>query len=1702
MAGGQSGLTGLDEQIHNDVMISAGAVNGIRAALGLPTNISEYTPEIGRETMAAHARIMSGIPLVLNEQGRANEIYRRISPNLPPALKAQLDVNATARTAFLQVFTNAQTYVSHLDRVHAAANPGGAAPSPATAGYSAAQLTVVRDALRLAGTASVPDTLTQSAAYDGVRGLRLNALDIATALRLTDAQKTDAQIGQAILDKIAAERTRFMAANPGSNATAFNAHMRTTFGVADPAAVSQVANAMKTLQTAGALAVRPAAGGGQPQEIVPDAATRQAMNVIRQQVLPALDLRSSGNDNAAFRNDFTAMSRKLAQMFNISGDPNSTEVRTQIRTQLEQLASNPQIGTLRDLASLPMGASTAFRTAVVGSQGQAAYDRLPQAIKDNPAMLFTLLDNRNTIFGAIDQVYASRILEQPQVAVARTNDGGTTAGADAVGPDAGGAATTTTTTPDPAVEQARAMLPQIRALAGALQVPVAEQVTPDLAQTLAAALQQDRVRFGTQNAGATDAQYLANLAFRMQVQNFTQEQLDQIMQAANTLSADAAARASAPVTATDAPSGPPTEAQVRAASVVVETALMRLGSVAEQMGGGMLSALAGFTPPTTADGEFDEQSQNALHMVIMGLKKLGGDNRADGTYSAAIGQRLLTDILTKPEFAMVRQQYGITGTYTAAQVSDLRAFLARAGQENGPSNEDKEKIEELQMLFESLNVLERANKLNNERAREVTFMGTVMDKIRDFLPDSFKNFIRDFFTGSQFGQMLAGVLNMFGFPVQRLWGGEAPGSQAVRDQVRDVYRRELEDAGFDHAELKRRILERMDDSLAFKAAERLLFQGADRGTIRREVEGALDRAAQESNPDRAAEIFAEELVRRGEQYQQMSPAQREEYVRQVRDAYQQEVRTMPGVPTQGGTTGPVGAPSGPGSTGSGTTLPNYTAAHLAAVSSAMTLAGLTVPAGGLDAAGARAGIDEIRNRTLQVASRLGIDTGSASSPSAYDSFGRLVEERIAQEQNTFRANNPDATDEQFAEHMKTLGVEDLDAASRYARAFRNVQESGAMNLGAPTIAVARTADGAPTGHAADAVGVEVDGRRFELTFDPNNAQFVQGPLRYSHGRVGVLQNIMSQNSTALELSTVPGQYMGAGGRAPDMMTRNTSMALEELLVRAQLAKGVEASAVSHRYDDTTIPMVADYMRSKGLNEQDITRFTDTVRDLRTDMKSTDPRNRNAGAVQPHSVWDQSFIRNQVGVRVAPAPTVNPAPGAADAAPADRYPGIRMSQNNELPPGMTVDQVFDRYRQFNADKPDPNCAPLVFQHEGRAYAAVVERASNTFRVVELEGYLDPNSPTYRSLSNSDYTLMRDNYNWRNNTPAGIIAYVDRQLCLEPLTLQAEARPAETPADRPTMRQEFSTQSTGVPRTYWDLPRLSNNQLDGIDRGCLNARELTFLYDRAVGTREIPDGGAMLTRLNDEDRARLGGDMIVSVRNTRTNELEHRIVNFEQHKIKIGNLTENYSPGNTVRRLDDFLDTQYDAMAMTVSSDHAGVRVSRDYKRDHSHTVDDALRQLFDPTGNTRSYDRLRREYIRGMGAEGEGGFQTRQMYRYEQTVEATTPTQIVYRGGGPAEHDHPACNGEFNDRATRARRTDDNDGWHQPRQFPAPWGAPINTATTFVGVLRHKFGNRDDEISQNSRDCGVSSRVDPSQTYEVPIGGPRGDRTPGVVDPVQ
>ncbi|MCB9977246.1 MAG: hypothetical protein H6858_06590 [Rhodospirillales bacterium] len=1733
------------QQIESDYRDMSGAFRAARRLLNLP-DFPEYTPQVGADTKAAFQTLLGSISTTLTPEAKTEELYRRISPNIPPGLKERLDADPTAKAAFMQTFLSLDAQVDYLDRFYRAGSDADAGPESAIRHtFTEPQRAAIRNAIASVTSEQVPATFDNAMANDNLINLTGTAHHIAESLHMDISGVSDANLGQAIETKLRELRMAFVSsqANPDAvTQTQIDQYFRTTFNLPDLGRTSRVAAAMKAVSASGAFSA-PTEAPHDPTPrapVQPDAQTLVAMRTIREQVLPALDMHSSGDTVEDFRRDFARMSVKLAQMFQIEGNPNSPEVRAQIRTKLETLATDPDLGTLRDLASLPAGAGpAAFRTALVHAKGQAAYDRLPQAVKADPSMLFALLDNRVQITGAIDQIYASHVLERPSVTVAQSgggehhddeehHDGGgedrapaqggpVTLTADQIGiiktahESLYGAVTGTYGNTEATASAARIQqeaLALLGPLGAQLTAETLPQVAPQLGQVLRQAIDQHRAQFATSTGSGDQAAYLANLRLVTGQQDLTIEHVNKLIQALDQMGAahvydpppapehtdDAHTAGGSDVT------GPPTDAQVRAASRVVEEALIRIGGAVSQMGGSVgglnISGLAGFTPPTTADGDFDEQSQNALHMVLMGLKSLGGDKHADGTYNAAVGQQLLTNILTRPEYAMVRQQYGITGQYTADHVRNMQTFMDHHGQADGVSEEDKEKVEELRLLFQSLDVLERANKLNNERARSVTMMGTIMDRLRDFLPESMKGWLRNFFENDQFGQMIAGFLNMFGFPIQRLWGGEAPGNSQVRETVRSHYLTELEAAHYDHAELKRRILERMDDSVAFKAVERLLFHGAERGTVRAAVEMALDRAARESDPNRAADVFADEMIRLGGQYQQLSPELRANYLEQIRSAYQDEVRNMPGVPHDDGSGHTDGGPDlSPGHTAPETVsgVPEFTQAHLHAVQQAMTLVGMDVPSGGLTREAAKTAIEQIHDQAAAVLTKMGVDTAPSRYTGSYDDIGRRLSERLAEERHAYfnpaEPSGTEPTEAGFKELMSTRYGIDVDQASKLAQAFHDVHASGAMNLGVPEIVPAHAGgDDHTADHAADGVRITVGDKQYELVFTPNTTRYPQAPMRYSHGRVGIIQNILSQNSAALELSTRPETYMkGTGGAATDTMTPATCMALEELVVRAQLAKGVELSAVSHEYDDTTIAAVEEYMRSKGMNQQDINRFVTTMRDLDADMKSTSNRDRNAGPVQPISVWDQSYVHNQVSLRPV-TPTVAPEHHAEEA-PVDRYPGIHMSPDNELPPGMSVEEAFDLYKKHNEGR-SPNCGPLILQREGKVYAGVVIQSTNTFKVIELDGYLDPADAEHsrrQTLNDDDYALLRDNYHWHNSSKEGIIAYIDRMLCIEPHTpVVSHAAEAESEQRLPPVREEFDRTrevAAAVPQSYWELPRLSDDLLEGLDHGCMNARELTFLYDRAVATGHIQDGGAMLTMLNAEDKARLGGDVIITVRDKSTGELQHRLVDFDRDKIKIGGVTENYSPTATVRRLDDFLNTRYDQMAITVASDAMGTSLSEGYRSRHPHSVDDALRQLFHvPITDSQGYYHLQQAYENGenMG-QGEQGFFARQMLRAQASH--TLPVGVVIPVSSLADHVHGSCD-EFNDRGGFRPRS--SYGYEHYRGPAAPLVrliGRVGTGNIGDGHRQLLEGVREQEIRQNTGDCGVYSH-DAVGYYEV------------------
>lgn len=1458
-----------------------------------------------------------------------------------------------------------------------------AKPASASGNYTDEQVAAVAKALAILGAENAASNLDNSKAHDAVEIVWRNARTLAGNIGIDVKGLNDRQVGQAILEREESLRTNFFAEHKGASQEDYNSYLQEHFE--NPGAMTAYGNATKELAEAGVFSSAdnssaapsvdrdtqqpdntndspngeaspagkepsaPDTAPSQPQQPSPQPTYSPtaiaAISYIRENVFPALDIKA-GTTPEDFRDNYALMNKKLAAIFGMEGSEETYP--NQLKSNLDTMAQDEDTVSGRKILSLPGGDEMFL--ALLEGRNPDFYKKLPEALKQNPEMLYSILDNRSRIVEQMELVQASGVLEPaPQIIPASTNE------------------------QEPAPQPS----PQVSPSEVKPQGSESSTGAPASVESVAATTQQATAEPSPTTTSSSPNIPTGNVASSSDNSNSDSEVSTSTAQPESTAATTDDKIVPTPVSA----SGSITDAQVSDAARVVESALIKLGGAASQFGGGMVADLTGFKPPEKVDGVFDKADQDALHMTLMALKKLGGDLKADGTYSAAIGKQLYVDILTKPQFGLVRNELGINGTYTKEEVAAKGFLRSQKVRDSG----DLERIAELNVLIKNLDVLNQAHKLDNERARDVTFMGMMMEGISGFLPDGIKSWLQDFFENDKWGKMIGGILTKIGFPVHVLWGGKAADNEDIRPQIVDTYKSELEAVGYDQSELKQRFLDKMDNSTQFKFIEKLLFRGDNKGFMKQAIEGSLDAASvYAGDPEKAAEVFADTLLKASEEFQSdMTPEERDAYFEKIKAVYESELKSMPGVPTaQGGSDHSID------------------------------------PAG--------------------IAAAVG--TSNAATVASADHESGAVRPGITP-----------------ASHSSGAG-----------------SNAGASDTGDITK------------EAADAETVDVNGERFEIVFTPNDIDYVQGPLRYSYGRVADLQNIISQNADALELSVKPAMFM-QDGKATDMMTRNTNMALEELLVRSQLAKGVDIDDIDHKYTDKTLSDVADYMRERGLSQSDVSKFTDTIKDLRGDMKATDPRDPDAGDVIAHSVWDQSYIHDQVSVRASAVPVP-----AAESKPVDnRYPGLKMSGDNDLPPGMTLDDILQRYKDFNSDKNDPNCAPLIFKHQGKAYAAVVIEKTNTFKVEELEGYIDENSPTYRAISDSDYNLLHDNYNWRDGSHLGIINYIDRQLCLDKLirvvdTPKPEAAAAVVPENE-SLKQTFHRHhdARGVPKSFRDLPKLTDDEINSLDHGNLDSRELRFLYDRAVAIKEIPNGGALLTRLNDEDAARLGGDIIITVRHGYNGELDHRLVNFEDHKIKIGPLTEDYSERASIRRLDDFLDTGYDQMAVTVLSERMGNRLTEEYKYQHKYSVNDGLQELYgrpdayrhpsmDPYANTASvWHRLHMRYQQG-DINGQG-FETRKMLRDRRAV--LNQNGMISEGRYEYERPHTRGNGhcrEFNDRVGKYAYHDNPPGWEPPPNHKGIFGTILNTGETFFKRMDDLLGGDDEEIRENSRDCGTYS----------------------------
>ncbi len=339
-----------------------------------------------------------------------------------------------------------------------------------------------------------------------------------------------------------------------------------------------------------------------------------------------------------------------------------------------------------------------------------------------------------------------------------------------------------------------------------------------------------------------------------------------------------------------------------------------------QMDGGIFKDLASeiITPLEQADltdRGFGSKSQDFASKLVMGLKMLGGDQNADGFYNADVGEQLTTAILVDPRFAQIRDSlnealpggakigfYGSgDGTVTQAQQDHfaLLRSLAHEGAPEAPAqgasaeaqaayeqrkrlyDEHKAEIDGIRTLnqfFNSMTALEQNGIYDNDQASAVNKNNMMLDVAAGLLDDyapGIKAWIKDFFTNSDLGRMVAGFIGQFaGMDVARLWGDTSSSASteaqlaAIEDGFEKYYTAAEAELGIgaSSADIVAQAKDAMHDKMtkgfsgfAFGRTMKLLFKGQDEDFVQRTLEEAMDAAASGANQEQAQELFMQHV---------------------------------------------------------------------------------------------------------------------------------------------------------------------------------------------------------------------------------------------------------------------------------------------------------------------------------------------------------------------------------------------------------------------------------------------------------------------------------------------------------------------------------------------------------------------------------------------------------------------------------------------------------------------------------------------------------------------------------------------------------------------------------------------------------------------------------------------------------------------------
>ncbi|MCK5374481.1 MAG: hypothetical protein KAJ40_04290 [Alphaproteobacteria bacterium] len=286
-----------------------------------------------------------------------------------------------------------------------------------------------------------------------------------------------------------------------------------------------------------------------------------------------------------------------------------------------------------------------------------------------------------------------------------------------------------------------------------------------------------------------------------------------------------------------------------------------------------------------------------------------------------------------------------------------------------------------------------------------------------------------------------------------------------------------------------------------------------------------------------------------------------------------------------------------------------------------------------------------------------------------------------------------------------------------------------------------------------------DNQYISLVYKENTENFSQEPVRYAHGRVGVIQDVLAKNAGKLGLSMNPNGMKNEAGKFSDTATPYTCAVIEETVIRAQLhdltKTGKEITQASlngldRKLTAGNLGIVTAYMEAKGVSGADISRFTENVTELSKDHYSTDSKYQEVGERQETSVLEQSVIGGQFDLNISqlsPAQIVIPV----------------------ATPGK-IDPLRDKYLEYN--KGNTCEEPLFYMKEGSDSVFAIYREKNgttdpqddEFKELEFDRYRTNNA--IQSSDEGDMNALFNNYVWACPTEEGLRCHINCVLGLSP------------------------------------------------------------------------------------------------------------------------------------------------------------------------------------------------------------------------------------------------------------------------------------------------------------------------------------------------